>query len=170
MAKTHVDVQVKTYVERIDKLIHSENNPRRINRKRHEELIKSLTEFPEMKQLREIVIDENNIILAGDKRTYALEEMGYTDVTVKQVTGLTEKQKQEFIAKDNDHYGEWDADIIANSWDVDLLKDWGIQSIKFAGFGEDTPDTPQDKKTPAKEVICPSCDHVFAVRGNETTE
>lgn len=164
MAKAHLkEVTVKTYVEQLDKLVHSELNPRKINRKRHEELKKSLTDFPEMKQLREIVIDEAMVILAGDKRVYALEELGYSDVTVKQVIGLSEKQKREFIAKDNDHYGEWDADIIANSWNTEELQDWGIKSIKFDGFGEPTPDTKEKSKLSPRDVECPACGHTFTL-------
>ena len=40
---------------------------------------------------------------------------------------LTEEQQKEFIVKDNVGFGEWDWDILANEWDVDLLEEWGLE-------------------------------------------
>ena len=57
-------IKVKTYDEQIDKIILNEINPRQISRKEFEQLKKSLQDFPEMRELREIVIDENNKVLA----------------------------------------------------------------------------------------------------------
>ena len=33
---------------------------------------------------------------------------------------------QQFVIKGNEGLGEWDWDILANSWDTKELKDWGI--------------------------------------------
>lgn len=133
------NVEVKIYVAKIADLIANDANPRKIDRKAYDKLKKSLQDFPEMKQLREIVVDENMVILGGHQRIYALKDLGYEDVTVKQVFGLTEKQKREFIIKDNASAGTWDTDIIANMWDVDEMDQWGIDLSKFmdTGFGDD---------------------------------
>ncbi len=40
--------------------------------------------------------------------------------------GWTEKQKKEFIVKDNVAFGEWDWDILANEWEIDELDQWGL--------------------------------------------
>lgn len=148
------EVSVKIYVEKLDKLVHNDANPRLIKSKKHKELIQSLKEFPEMKLLREIVVDENLLILAGDKRVYALQEMDYTDVTIKQVFGLTEKQKREFIAKDNIHNGDWDTDVIANQWDAEELTGWGVPEFK-------TKDSGDGNSYKNHEVTCPECGHHF---------
>lgn len=42
------------------------------------------------------------------------------------VTDLTEEQQKEFIIKDNVSGGEWDWDMLANEWDIELLQDWGL--------------------------------------------
>lgn len=152
----HSEVQVKTYIEKIDKLIANELNPRKINKKAYEALKKSLREFPEMKQLREIVVDENLTILGGHQRIYALKDLGYSDVTVKQVIGLTDKQKREFIIKDNASSGEWDTDIIANQWDIEELNDWGISNFKLDSID----DFDQKTKEP-KLIVCPNCAEEF---------
>lgn len=149
------DVYVEVKVMRLDELVHNEKNPRYIKSKKHRELMESLKEFPEMKLLREIVVDENNLILAGDKRCFALEELGYAEVTVKQVFNLSEEKKEEFIAKDNVHHGDWDTDVIANQWDADKLKGWGVPDFKTPG-GNDG-----EKSYKNHEVTCPNCGEHF---------
>lgn len=152
------DFEVKIYVEKLSKLQHNSKNPRYIKSKKHKELVKSLQEFPEMKDIREIVVDENLLILAGDKRTYALEELQYEDVRVKQVLGLTEAKKREFIIKDNAHSGDWDSDILANEWDMDELTDWGAD-FKFGGAGKGEGDDTGEHQ--AHDVTCPNCGFHF---------
>jgi hypothetical protein len=154
MAKS--DVEVKTYVEKIDKLIANDANPRKISKKAYESLKKSLKDFPEMKQLREIVVDENLTILGGHQRIYALKDLGYADVTVKQVTGLTDKQKREFIIKDNTASGEWDTDVIANQWDIEELENWGVPSFNLGDIGGE-PKDPAGKDGDDKTHVCPGC-------------
>ena len=156
MAKSSAEVTVKTYIEKIDKLIVNDANPRKINRPAYEALKKSLKDFPEMKQLREIVVDENLTILGGHQRIYALKDLGYTDVTVKQVIGLTPKQKREFIIKDNTAAGEWDTDIIANQWDIAELESWGLDKFNF-GEIKDEADEPASKDDENKTHTCPGC-------------
>ncbi len=109
-----------------------------------------------MKLLREIVVDENLLILAGDKRVYALEELGYDQVTVKKVIGLSEDKKREFIAKDNIHNGEWDSDVIANQWNVEELAKWGAPVFKMPGEDEK-----EKKPKKPREVTCPGCGETF---------
>lgn len=156
MAKPNTEVEVKIYVENIDKLIASELNPRKINRKAYDALKKSLKDFPEMKQLREIVVDENLTILGGHQRIYALKELGYSDITVKQVFGLTDKQKREFMIKDNASSGEWDTDIMANQgWDIEELENWGVPNFNFGEVGAE-PKDPASKDS-KKEIECPGC-------------
>jgi hypothetical protein len=111
----------------IDELMSNPHNPRQISDGQLASLMKSIKEFPEMLNLRPIVIDENNIVLGGNMRLLACRQIGITDVPVVIAKGLTEEQKKEFIIKDNLGFGEWDWDILANEWDVVLLDDWGLE-------------------------------------------
>jgi ParB-like chromosome segregation protein Spo0J len=156
MANPKSDVDVKVYVEKIEKLIANDSNPRKINSKAYEDLKKSLRDFPEMKKLREIVVDENLTILGGHQRIYALKDLGYEDVTVKQVSGLTAKQKREFIIKDNTASGEWDSDILANEWNIAELEEWGIPDFNLGKIDKE-PKDPAAKDDDSKQHICPNC-------------
>jgi hypothetical protein len=111
------------------------NNPRIIKDDKFKKLVKSIQDFPQMLELRPIVIDENNIVLGGNMRLKACIEAGLTDVPVKQAKQLTEDQKKEFIVKDNVGYGEWDWDDLANNWDEQLLTEWGLDIPNFDSSG-----------------------------------
>ena len=56
--------------------------------------------------------------------------------TIVNATDLTDAQKKEFIIKDNVGFGDWDTNILANAWNTDLLKDWGMEDWQLAGFEE----------------------------------
>ena len=110
------------------------NNPRVLRDEKFQKLKKSIEEFPKMMELRPIVIDENNTILGGNMRFRALQDLGYKEIEdswVKKANELTEKQKQEFIIKDNVSFGEWNWDDLVNEWDLEDLKDWGLDMPGF---------------------------------------
>ena len=101
-------------------------NPRLIKDDKFRKLVKSIKEFPQMLELRPIVVDENNIVLGGNMRLKACIEVGLKEVFIVKAEDLTEQQKDEFIVKDNVGFGEWDWDILANEWDTEKLQDWGL--------------------------------------------
>jgi len=110
----------------ISKVKGNTNNPRIIKDDKFIKLVKSIKEFPEMLELRPIVVDENYIVLGGNMRLKACIEAGLKEVNILIADKLTEDQKQEFIVKDNVGFGEWDWDMIANEWDSELLNEWGL--------------------------------------------
>ena len=110
----------------INELKPNKKNPRWIKDDSFEKLVKSIQDFPEMLEAREIVVNEDYVILGGNMRYQAALKAGITEVPVKVVDWPEEKQ-QEFIIKDNISGGEWDWDVLANEWDVELLRDWDLQ-------------------------------------------
>ena len=116
------------------------NNPRLIKDHKFKQLVKSIQDFPQMLELRPIVIDENNMVLGGNMRLKACIEAGLTDVPVIHANNLSEEKKKEFIVKDNVGYGEWDWDILANQWDEHLLNDWGLDVPVFEPTLEPEPE------------------------------
>lgn len=123
-------LEIKTYEIELDKLTPTAKNPRQISKKDFDVLKKSLKNFPEMREIREVVVDENLRILGGHMRVRALLDLGEKTVPIKQVFGLTEKQKDEFVIKDNIANGDWDMDIIANEWDPEELAEWGLEEVE----------------------------------------
>jgi len=107
------------------------NNPRIIKDIKFKQLVKSIQDFPQMLELRPIVIDENNMVLGGNMRLKACIEAGLTDVPVIHANNLSEEKKKEFIVKDNVGYGEWDWDDLANNWDAQELTNWGLDIPNF---------------------------------------
>lgn len=111
-------------------------NPRKITGPKMEALKKSLTDFPKMMELTPFIIDENNIVLRGNMRHQALEELGYKEIPkewVKKARDLTPAEKDRFMILDNDHFGEWDHDILAANWPTNLFADWGLTTSKLPG-------------------------------------
>ena len=107
------------------------NNPRICKDHKFKQLVKSIQDFPQMLELRPIVIDENNMVLGGNMRLKACLEAGLTDVPVIHANNLTEEKKREFIIKDNVQFGSHDWSELANNWDVDLIQEWGLDIIGF---------------------------------------
>jgi ParB-like chromosome segregation protein Spo0J len=128
------------------------NNPRICKDHKFKQLVKSIQDFPQMLELRPIVIDENNIVLGGNMRLKACIEAGLTDVPVKQAKDLTEEQKKEFIVKDNVGYGEWDWDDLANNWDAEELTDWGLDIPNFTNN-----DIKEKEDNTINLLTCPNC-------------
>ena len=128
------------------------NNPRLIKDNKFKQLVKSIQDFPQMLELRPIVIDEHNMVLGGNMRLKACLEAGLTDVTVIHANNLTEGQKKEFIIKDNISFGEHDWDALANEWNIIELDEWGLDIPAFANNDiEETKDNAKGGKT------CPNC-------------
>tara|TARA_R100000781_G_scaffold3464_2_gene4861 strand:+ start:2524 stop:3096 length:573 start_codon:yes stop_codon:yes gene_type:complete len=110
----------------INQLHTNVNNPRVIKNDKFKKLVESIKEFPEMLNLRPIVVDEDMTILGGNMRHKACIEAGLKEVPIKIAKGLTEDQKLEFIIKDNASFGEWDWSMLGNEWDNIKLGEWGL--------------------------------------------
>ena len=101
------------------------NNPRLIKDDKFKKLVQSVKDFPEMLNIRPIVVNKDMIILGGNMRFKACKEAGLKEVPII-ITDLTEEQQKEFLIKDNVSGGEWDWDILANEWNTDDLENWGL--------------------------------------------
>jgi DNA modification methylase len=111
----------------ISQVIPNPTNPRIIKDDKFKKLTKSIQEFPEMLELRPIVVDSNMVVLGGNMRLKACIAAGLKEVPIIIADNLTEQQQAEFIIKDNVGFGEWDWDLLANQWDVEALEDWGLE-------------------------------------------
>ena len=107
------------------------NNPRLIKDDKFTKLVKSIKEFPQMLEIRPIVVNTDMVILGGNMRFKACKEAGLKEVPIIVADNLTEEQQREFLIKDNTSGGEWDFEMLANDWDVEQLEDWGLDLPDF---------------------------------------
>lgn len=114
----------------VKKIVANPDNPRTIKDHKFKQLVQSIKDFPEMLEYRNIVVDENMMILGGNMRWKACIEAGLQKVRITIVEGLSEAQKKEFIIKDNANYGVWDWDELANNWNDEALSSWGLNIWK----------------------------------------
>jgi len=105
-------------------------NPRIIKDGKFQKLVKSIQEFPDMLNKRPLIVftdvDNKYVVLGGNMRLKALNELKFKEIPVIIADEWTEEQKAEFLIKDNVGFGEWDWDSLANEWDAELLNDWGL--------------------------------------------
>lgn len=114
-------------------------NPRQIKGEKLELLKASVGGFQKMMALRPMIVDENNVVLGGNMRLAAIKALGLKEIPddwVKQVTDLTPDEKAEFVIKDNNSFGEYDWDAIANEWSDYPLADWGLDVPGFEAVEE----------------------------------
>lgn len=129
----------------ISKIRKNPDNPRIIRDDNFKKLVKSLKDFPEMMELRPVVVNREMIILGGNMRYEAAKVAGWKDIPVT-IAELTPEQEREFIIKDNVSGGEWDFDLLANEWNAEELKDWGVDLPDM--FGENVEAKEDDYEIP----------------------
>ena len=110
----------------INKIKANPENPRIIKDEKFQKLVRSIQEFPEMLNLRPIVVNQDMVILGGNMRHKAAKEAGLKEIPIIVADNLDEAKEREFIIKDNVGFGQWDWDALANLWEPDELYDWGL--------------------------------------------
>lgn len=123
------------------------DNPRVIRDKGFQKMKKSIQDFPKMLFIRPIVIDKDQMIIGGNQRFEAVKDLKdkfefFPMVPVCNADDLTEDERQQFIIKDNAHFGEWDFDQLANNWNTDDLDEWGLKGVPSMN---DDPETVDDE-------------------------
>ena len=148
---------MKSVLTKISAIKRNPNNPRILKDDKFAKLTQSIKDFPQMLDIRPIVVNDDMIVLGGNMRLKACKEAGLKEVPVIKVNDLTEEQQREFIIKDNVGFGEWDWDLLANEWDTDLLEDWGLE-LDFNPVDDDNAgltdedDVPEVTENPVSKV------------------
>ncbi len=107
-------------------------NPRQIRDSRFELLKKSITEAPEMLNLRELLVYPIDcgkyVVIGGNMRLRACKDLGYKKLPCKILDSGTPVEKlREIVIKDNESFGQYDWDLVANEWDADEITGWGVE-------------------------------------------
>ena len=141
MTEKNAITEVK--VVKINDIKSNPNNPRIIKDGKFKKLVESIKAFPEMANVRPIVVNTDMIVLGGNMRLKAMKEAGWKEAPI-QIVEWDEQKQKEFVIKDNVGFGEWDWDDLANNWDEEELNDWALdvwvnkETDDLLAFGEDT--------------------------------
>ena len=134
------------------------SNPRSITKEKFEELKKSIKDFPEMEVVKPLIIADD-FVIGGNMRLLAYKDLGYREVHVIDVTAWTQAKRDEFMIKDNTHFGSWDYDALANEWDNLPLTEWGlevwdteVEDVQGLTDEDDVPEAPQEPITKLGDV------------------
>jgi len=138
---------------KITEVIANPNNPRLIKDDKFKKLVKSIQDFPDMLNVRPIVVNKDMVVLGGNMRLKAIKEAGIKEINVD-IVDWNEQQQKEFIVKDNVGYGEWDWNDLANNWDSEELTDWGLDIPNFntEGFGDKNKELSLDDVTDSMTI------------------
>ena len=136
---------------KITEVIANPNNPRLIKDDKFKKLVKSIQDFPDMLNVRPIVVNKDMVVLGGNMRLKAIKEAGLKEINVD-IVDWNEQQQKEFIVKDNVGYGEWDWDDFANNWDAEELTDWGLDIPNFTNN-----DIKEKEDNTINSLTCPNC-------------
>lgn len=104
------------------------HNPRTITKKAFDRLVESIKQDGYHAR---IVVDTNDNIIAGHSRKKALQASGWSETDCVKVLyptrSLTEEEFKRVNIRDNLDFGDFDLDILANNFDIDFLKDIGME-------------------------------------------
>ena len=133
-------------------IVPNTENPRIIKDDKFKKLVQSIKDFPEMLEIRPIVVNNEMMILGGNMRLKAIQEIGLKEVPIIKAENLTEQQQREFLIKDNVGFGEWDWDALANDWNPEELNEWGLDVPLFLDepTGDDLVDDEKNKPATMK--------------------
>lgn len=115
-------------IVKISKVKPNPENPRVITDDNFNKLVESIKAFPEMLELRPIVVNSEYMVLGGNMRLKACKTAGLKEVPVLVADKLTAVQEREFLIKDNLSMGEWDWDVLKGTWQEEELETWGLET------------------------------------------
>jgi len=150
----------------IDEVKPYERNPRK-NDQAVEIVMKSIQEFGFKNP---IILDKNNVIVAGHTRLEAAKRLGLREVPTIKAEGLTENQIKAFRIMDNksSEYADWDYDLLMN--EIEGLKENEDFDLETTGFSNADLDNIEKQSEKALEEVdenvetqfeCPKCGYKY---------
>lgn len=119
----------KLETRRIDELMEHEKNPRTLTKKQAKELGKSIDKFG---LIDKPIVTHDGRIIGGHQRLRVLKDMGYENVECWVChDNINQQQIDELNIRLNKNIGDWNWDVLANEWDINLLCEWGFEVKDF---------------------------------------
>lgn len=146
---------MKTELVKLSKVKKNPSNPRIIKDEKFLKLVESIKEFPQMLEIRPIVVNQEMVVLGGNMRLKACKEAGLKEIPIIHATDLSEEQQRQFIIKDNVGFGEWEWDLLLKDFTLEELESWGLDSPGFDVDGDEFGDEfslEDGAKTPIQQM------------------
>ncbi len=138
-------------------------NPRQITESKMEKLKRNISDYPEMLTLRGLLVypmkTGRYIIIGGNMRYHAMKSLGMKEAPCVIIPADTPVENlKAYTILDNNGFGQYDWDSLANEWDNDQLLSWGTdlpmfdtsQQEEADSFIEET-ESKQDEQEQEKE-------------------
>lgn len=158
------ELQAIEWVERnvhLQELKPFEHNPRTITETQYEKLKTSIKKDGYRSR---ITATQDLRVIGGHQRIRALRELGYERVAVLVPNRpIDDETFKRIVITDNVNNGAWDFDRLSALYDIEELRDFGVQEIMNIPPMDDG-EPPAPGKT---QVCCPKCSEVFPVKGNK---
>lgn len=164
---------MEVVIKKLADLKHVEGNTRLHSAKQIQEYVRSIEMFG---QLRPMVIDEDNVVLAGNGLLEALRKMNKETAACLVVAGLSENEKKKLMLADNriaalgeeDQFAFEEAlrdlsgDIDIPGYGADILKNLAADlKLVEAAISEGSEPVKQKRKPREKLCTCPHCGFTF---------
>ena len=149
----------------LEDIVPYENNPRN-----NEFAVEAVAEsIRQVGYVTPIIIDEDNVVLAGHTRLMALEQLGHEEAECIRIVGLKEEQKRKFRILDNKtaELADWDIDLLKDelsvldlgdfSWFDDIIN----PNLSASGNGSKKETGPAGENLDDGVIRCPKCGAVI---------
>ena len=129
-------------------------NPRFIRDEKYEALKRNIADYPELLQYRGLLVyphDGKYIVIGGNMRLRAMRDLRFKDAPCAVLPADTPVETlRAYVILDNNGFGQWDWDLIANEWDMQDIGSWGMDTpIDFEDGGDDDVDGDDDADHPS---------------------
>ena len=168
----------------VSSIVPYEKNPRK-NDKAVKEVAESIKQCG---YSNPIIVDENMVVLCGHTRLKALKKLGYQEIDVIKLDGLTEEQKKKYRIYDNKtaEFAQWDAELLAQemedldfsafdlNWDLEEADETESYAADLSEYGDDYDEEGEDNRDFGNEEFtdddfsdetfkyrCPECGFMF---------
>ena len=126
MTKKDKKLEWQTKKIKLSSIKEFEYNPRQLSKKQYQDLKKSIKKF---NYVEVAAIDFDNTLIAGHQRLRVLKDLEGDDIEIDvRVPNrkLTDKEFKEYLVRSNKNTGDWDYDILANTYEIEELIEYGF--------------------------------------------
>ena len=143
--------------KKVEDIIPYENNPRK-NKEAVDYVAKSIKEFGFKVP---IVLDKNNVIVAGHTRYKASLELGLKEIPCIVADDLTDEQIKAFRLADNkvSEKATWDFELLDEELkEINIdMSEFGFLNVEDVNLDDFFEENQNEKKNEPKTIICPHC-------------